>query len=433
MLSKLNLIVPDKLLPIFDAKERYIVLYGGRGSAKSWTVADKFIIEGYQKRKRFLCTREYQNTIRDSVHRLLSNKIEQYGLDSFYKITDDTIIGKNGSDFIFKGLRKDPNGIKSMEDIDYAWVEEAQTASRKSLEILIPTVRKPESQIVFTYNPTDITDPVHADYTLSNRPDVLKIECNYDDNPFFPQVLRDEMEYDRAHDPDKYFHIWRGKCVHHSEAQVFYGKWVIDDFEKYEYRNNKYELIFPGRNTFFYFGIDFSNGGADPHTMNRCFIHENILYIDYEFHGTKVDIDKLPAYYATIPESYNYPITGDSARPDTISYLQKHGFPKAKGAVKGKGSVEDGIAFMRSFKQIKIHPRCKHTIDEFRLYSYVTDPKTGQISNKLEDKHNHHIDDLRYALEDLMRVTYGRVGSTYLRHEQSTLDVNTFKGWAFNK
>jgi phage terminase large subunit len=390
MPKELIIEVPPKLKPIFNSQHRFIDIYGGRGSAKSWTVATKFVIEGYQQRKRGLMTREYQTTIKESVHRLLSDTIYRYNLDSFYKIKDDSIVGKNGTEFIFKGLRKDPDGIKSMEDLDWAWVEEGHTATRKSLDILIPTIRKKGSQIVFSYNPTNEDDPIHVDFTLSNRPDVLRIECNYDDNPYFPEVLRTEMEWDRANDIDKYYHIWQGKCVQHSEAQIFYGKWVVEEIES------------PG-NVFFYFGSDFGYG-QDPATLNRCYVIDNTLYIDYEFHGIKTDIDKLPESYATIPESNRYPITGDSSRPDTIAYIRARGFPKIKSSIKGKGSIEDGIAFMRSFDKIKIHPRCKHTIDEFRLYSYVIDSKTGQISSKIEDRHNHHIDNLRYALEDLMRM-----------------------------
>jgi phage terminase large subunit len=403
MPKELIIKLPLKLKPIFSSQHRYVVIYGGRGSAKSWSVGGLFIVNGYQQKKRYLCTREYQNTIKESVHRLLADTIQRFGLDSFYKIKDDSIVGKNGTEFIFKGLRKDPDGIKSMEDLDAAWVEEAHTISRKSLDILIPTVRKKGSQIFFTYNPTDKEDPVHVDYTLSNKPNVLRIECNYNDNPFFPDVLHQEMEWDRANDIDKYYHVWCGQCVQHSEAQIFYGKWIIEDFEKWETIDNQYQQTFPPRNTFFYFGSDYGYG-QDPATLNRCFVLDNTLYIDYEFHGIGIDIDKLPSYYATIPESANYPITGDSSRPDTIAYIRARGFPKIKSSIKGKGSIEDGIAFMRSFEKIKVHPRCKHTIDEFRLYSYIIDPKTGQISSKIEDKHNHHIDNLRYALEDLMRM-----------------------------
>lgn len=390
MALNLNIDIPNKLLPIFTAKERYIDLYGGRGSAKSWTVAEFLIIKGYQGKKRNLCTREYQNTIKESVHRLLANTIDKFELDSFYKVKDDSIVGKNGTEFLFKGLRKDPDGIKSMEDLDYAWVEEAHTISKKSLEILIPTVRKNGSQIIFTYNPTNDDDPVHTDYTLSDRSNVLRIECNYIDNPFFPEVLRDEMEWDRLNDPDKFEHIWMGKCVKHSAAQVFYGKWGVEDFEIPE-------------NTFFYQGADWGFS-QDPMAFVRCFVIDRKLYICDELYGIGIDIDFIPGKFREIHESEKYPITADSARPDTINYVKKNGFPLIRKSIKGKGSVEDGIAFLRSYKKIIIHPKCKHTIDEFKLYQYQVDTKTEAISNKLEDKNNHIIDALRYSLEELMRM-----------------------------
>ena len=254
----LNLEIPEKLLPIFSAKERFIDLYGGRGSAKSWTVADLLIVKGYQKKKRNLCTREIQNTIKDSVYRLLTDKIVKFGLDSFYDIKADSIVGKNGTEFLFKGLLRNPQDIKSMEGINYCWVEEAHSVSRKSLDILIPTIREKDSQIIFTYNPTNEDDPVHVDYTLSDRPNVLRIECNYTDNRFFPEVLREEMEWDRAHDIDKYRHIWEGQCIAHSEAQVFYGKWVVDDFEIPE-------------DVFYYQGADWGFS-VDPLAFISCFV-----------------------------------------------------------------------------------------------------------------------------------------------------------------
>ena len=387
---------PPKLRPIYYSDKRYICLDGGRGSAKSWSVADFLLAKGLEKKKRILCTREVQNTIKDSVHKLLSDRIDFYKLDNFYDIKNDSIIGKNGTEFIFKGLLRNINDIKSMEGIDYCWSEEAQSISRKSLETLIPTIRKEGSQIIFTYNPTNDTDPVHVDYKLSGRDDCLSITINYDDNPYFPEVLRKEMEYDRAHDIDKYYHIWMGQTVKHSEAQVFFGKWAIEDFETPE-------------GVMFYFGADWGFS-KDPSTLIRCFIKDRKLYIDYEFYGVGIEIDKLPDYFRQVPDSVKYPITADSSRPETISYIRRNGFPLIKSSIKGKGSVEDGIEFLRGYEKIIIHPGCKHTIDEFRLYSYVVDKMTGNITKKIEDKNNHIIDAIRYSQEDLMRHNIGSVG-----------------------
>lgn len=378
---------PAKLLPIYSTTKRFICLHGGRGSSKSWGVADFLLVQGVNRKCRILCCREIQNSIKDSVHKLLSDRIETLALSNFYTITDKSISGANGTEFIFKGFYRSVNDIKSTEGIDYAWVEEAQSISQLSLDVLIPTVRKENSQIIFTLNPTNDDDPVYIDYVLKERDDTLKIEINYNDNPFFPQVLRYDMEYDRAHDIDKYLHVWEGKTVKHSDAQIFKGKWFVEEFEAPD-------------NTFFYFGADFGFG-PDPATLNRCYVNNNCLYLDYEYHGLHIELNHLPEAYATIPESVKYPIMGDNSRPDTISYIRNHGFPLAVG--EAKTQVEDGIAFLKSYEKIIIHPRCKHTIDEFRLYSYVTDKRTGLISNAIEDKNNHHIDAIRYALNRLIK------------------------------
>ena len=212
--------IPDTIVPIYDSDKRYIVL---RGGSKSWSIADFLIAKSLESQKRILCCREIQNSIRDSSHRLLTDRIKFYGLDDFFTITDKEIIGKNGSIFIFRGLFRNEQSIKSLEGVDLAWVEEAQSVSRKSLEVLIPTIRKANSQIIFSYNPTNQDDPVHTDYTLAQREDTLNIEINYSDNPFFPDVLLNEMEYDRKNDADKYSHVWLGQCISHSDSQVFYG------------------------------------------------------------------------------------------------------------------------------------------------------------------------------------------------------------------
>lgn len=386
---KIAIDVVKKLEPIFVSAKRFIVLFGGRGSGKSWTVAIFLLATGMRKKTRILCTREIQNTIKDSVHKLLADTIEKLGISYFYRVKVDSIVGINGSEFIFKGLHRNENDIKSTEGINYCWVEEAQSVSRKSLGVLTPTIREAGSQIIFTYNPTNDDDPVHVDFNLSDRDDVLKIECNYNDNPFFPAVLRAEMEYDRAHDPDKYAHVWQGRTIKHSEAQIFYGKWAIEEFET-------------PAGVMLYQGADWGFS-SDPAAFVRCFVHEEKLYISDEVYGVGIDIDLLPEKFAQIPEAAKWPAGADSARPDTISYMRRHGFPLMYAVDKGKGSIEDGIAFMRSFKQIVIHPRCKHTIDEFRLYSYYTDPLTGLITKKIVDKHNHLIDALRYSLEKLMK------------------------------
>ena len=210
----------EKLLPLYETQKRFISIYGGRGSAKSWGVADFLLAKGAERTRRVLCAREVQNSIKDSVHKLLSDRITFYELDGFYHITDDKIEGLNGTEFIFKGLHRNPQDIKSTEGIDICWVEEAHSVSRASLDVLVPTIRNEGSQIIFTFNPIYEEDPVFADYVLAERDDVLKIQMNYTDNPWFPDVLRQQLEHDRKHFPNKYLHVWKGMCVIESDEVI---------------------------------------------------------------------------------------------------------------------------------------------------------------------------------------------------------------------
>jgi len=349
------------------------------------------LVSGMENKLRILCCREIQKSIKDSIHRLLSDKINTNGFDGFYKVTNESIEGINGTNFLFKGLYQNIDNIKSTEGVDICHVEEAQSISRRSLDVLIPTIRKPNSRIIFSMNPTTKDDVVYVDYILPERNDTLKIQMNYYDNPFFPDVLKAEMEWCRKTDVDRYNHVWLGEPVQHSEAQVFYGKWVIDDFET-------------PNNVNFYFGLDYGFS-QDPNALIRCFIDDRKLYIDYEAGGIGIEIDKIPDMIKKIPLSDRWQIIADNSRPETISYLRRQGL-NVTASRKGKGSVEDGIAKIRSFEKVIIHPRCKQTIDEFRTYCYKIDKLTDRPTTVPEDKNNHYSDALRYSLEQVGRQAH---------------------------
>jgi phage terminase large subunit len=364
---------------------RYISIDGGRGSGKSWAVALTLLRWGIEEPTRFLCCREIQRSIRDSVHKLLSDIIKNHGLDLFYRITDESIKGINGTEFLFKGLWNNSSNIRSTEGIDVCWAEEAQFISRPSMDDLVPTIRKENSLLIFSYNVINDDDPIYVDFNKTDRDDCLKITCNYYDNPFFPNVLRRDMEWDRAHDIDKYLHIWEGLPLRHSQAQIFFGKWSVDEFEKPP-------EIDP------LFGADWGFAN-DPVALVRLYIKDNCLFVEYETGGIGIDSGDLPELFSGIPGSTDYSIVADSARPETIEYLKRRGFPMIRGAEKPKGSVEDGISFMRSFDRIIIHPRCRKTIDEFRLYCYKLHKLTGEVTRDIVDRNNHYIDAIRYGLE----------------------------------
>jgi phage terminase large subunit len=382
--------IPQKILDAARNTKRILCLYGGRGGAKSESIGRLLLYEGNQSAKRILCCREFQSSIADSVHSLLKDLILEYDFKD-YIVTDKYIAHKNGTEFLFRGLKKESvSGIKSLNKISICWVEEAQYISRKSLNILMPTIREHNSKIIFTLNPENETDPVYEDYILKNNPDVYKCLVNYDDNKWFPNELRRQMEWHRENDIDTYYHIWEGKCQKFSDAQIFKGKYVIDDFES---PNIKYDQVNLGADW------GFAN---DPTCLVRCFIKENMLFIDYESGGVGIELDEIPAVFDQIEGSRKFWIKADSSRPETISYIKNKGF-NIKPAEKWPGSVEDGIAFLKSFDKIVIHPRCKHTIDEFKLYSYKTDPKTGEILPIIVDKHNHYIDAIRYSQDGMIK------------------------------
>ena len=407
----IDLEIPRKFLGLLDPW-RYKVFHGGRGGVKSWTFGRVLIIKVIQRRMRILCGREFQASIADSVHSLLADQIKLLKVDDLFSVKQKTIECKNGSRFIFAGMHHNIDSIKSKEAIDIAWIEEANTLSRNSLETLAPTIRKDGSEIWFSFNCDSEEDPVYHDFVVNNHPDALVVKTTYRDNPWFPEVLRREMEWTRAHDTDKYLHIWEGEPRKHSEAQIFYGKWRIASFDAPD-------------DAHFYYGADWGFS-TDPTALVRSYIVDNTLYIDREAYAVGVEIDELPELFDPVLCDHKWfheatkdndskerreqlvrrarqqLITADSARPDTISYLKRRGF-NIRGAKKGKGSIEDGIEFLKSFDEIVVHERCKHVRDELRLYQYKLDRLTGEPTTQIEDKHNHTLDAERYALENVQR------------------------------
>ena len=203
--------IPDAFRFLFD-RARYKVAYGGRGSGKSWAFARALLIQGAQKPLRILCAREVQKSIADSVHKLLCDQIGEMGLEAFYKPTETTIRGANGSEFVFAGLRQQSvANIKSFEGVDRCWVEEAQSVSDRSWRILTPTIRKPRSEVLVTFNPDLDTDATYVRYVENPPAGAVVRKVNYDENPWFPPELEEERKDTLRRDPDNYANIWLGE------------------------------------------------------------------------------------------------------------------------------------------------------------------------------------------------------------------------------
>jgi len=393
--------MPIKAQKVIGSPARYKVLEGGRGSGKSYSFADAVLDKALYKKSRILCTREMQNSIKDSVHRLLQDRIYANGWSAYFDIYRESITSKIGSEFIFKGLRHNISEIKSTEGIDVCWVEEAEKVTEDSWTTLIPTIRNEGSEIWVSFNPEDAGSATFRRFVTDRPPYCAHAHMTYLDNKYFPAVLRQEMEYDKRVDYEKYCHVWLGEVKKYAEDCIF-RRVRVEDFAD------------PADGTQFYFGADFGFS-VDPSCLIRCFIvgekDENgrprggKLYIDQEAYGHGVEIAELNTFFRAVPGADNWRIIADSQRPDTISHLHNEGLDII-GAEKGKGSVEDGIQFLSSFEEIIIHPRCKGSIDDFKNYRWKRDKITNEILPIPLDKSNHACDAARYALEPyIKRVT----------------------------
>lgn len=369
---------------------RFKGLFGGRGSGKSHCFAGHAVIRAASDAEvRILCVREVQRSIADSVKQLIEDKISEYGLADFFRSTDAEITGINGARILFRGMQNHTAAsIKSLEGVDVCWVEEAQTISARSLDLLIPTIRKPGSELWFSWNPEKETDPV--DHLLRSGADaeMLVTKVNWNQNPWFPDELRSDMARDKARDPDKYRHVWEGEYRGLSEARIF-RNWRVGEVE------------IPDAAVWFY-GVDWGFAKDETAGLRVCFPGDDVAYVDAEVYELGTPTEALPKMLDGLPDARKWPIRADSARPETIDYVRRHGFPKLRAARKGKGSIEDGISFLQGF-DIVVSPRCPNLARELASYAYKIDKQTGEILPVAEDKNNHLIDALRYAVEGLHR------------------------------
>lgn len=390
-MSNINIQIPEPFKELFNPKWRNLVWYGGRGSMKSWTVTSGLLIKSLQEKHKILCGRQFQNSINDSVKSLLDKRINDLQLNEYFESTNNKITSINGSEFIFKGLQNNITSVQSIEDISIAFLEESQSINQRSIDVLVPTVRKKGSQLIWIYNPYMKEDPVHQMFVVNKRPNTFIRKINYGENPWFKESpLYQEMLYDKKHDYDKYLWKWEGNCLKISEAAVFKDKIKIESFEV-------------PKDVILYGGMDYGFS-VDPFAILTCWIDHDRrrIYINDAARKVHLEIDDTPKFIEqSIPKAKEINFIADSARPELISYLRKRGF-KVTGAKKGKDSVIEGIEFIKSYTII-IHEKLKDLIHEFYMYSYKIDPHTGIILPKLQDGDDHYVDSLRYCLESTRR------------------------------
>lgn len=375
--------IPSEFKRLFDNDWREAAVYGGRYSLKSHTVARFLLIRARQRKTRVACFREFQNSISESSYQLLADLIRQYELKEF-ELTNNSIISKlNGSDFIFKGLWNNEQSIKSIEGIDIAWVEEAQTVSEKSLEVLTPTVRKEGSQIIYTYNRLLEEDPVHNRLVIQGRPNTLIINVNYDiaiKYGMMPDVIRLEMEDDREKRPMLYKHKWLGE-PYNLDRKVYNG-WNMD-FEDipFEARLERY-------------GLDFGYSN-DPTSIVAIYKYNGSFIVDEITHQKGLSNKQIAEILLNIPKAL---VVADSAEPKSIDEIASYGISMLPSQ-KGQGSVLQGIQYVQDQK-ISVTKRSINIAKEYRNYLWKTD-KEGKVINTPESGWDHSMDAIRYGLESL--------------------------------
>ena len=379
--------IPVEFKALFDNWWREAAVYGGRFSLKSHSVARFLLIRARQRKTRVACFREFQNSIAESSHQLLKELIILYGLDDF-EVTQNSIINKlNGSDFLFKGLHLNEQNIKSTEGIDIAWVEEAQTVSQQSIEILTPTIRKDNSKIIYTYNRLMEDDPVHSRLVLEGRPDTLIINANYDvalKYGFVPEVILKEIEDDKLRRPQVYRHKWLGEP--YSVETKIYKDWAIIDEVPHEARLERHWLDF-----------GFTN---DPTAIGDLYYYNGGYILDEQLYQKGLSNKQIADFLLNLKKALT---VADSAEPKSIAEISSYGVQIIGANKKNAGreaSYNKWAIGVVQDQQISVTKRSINILKEYRNYLWITD-KDGKITNEPMDLWNHHMDGVKYVITSL--------------------------------
>ncbi|TYG33304.1 PBSX family phage terminase large subunit [Lonepinella koalarum] len=407
---KTQLQLPPKLIPVFATPSRYKGAFGGRGSGKTRTFAKMTAVYAYQRAMQgdsgvILCGREFMNSLEDSSLEEVKQAIRSEPfLNGFFEIGEKYVRSRDHKiAYVFAGLRYNLDSIKSKAKILLCWVDEAETVSESAWSKLIPTVRENNSEIWVTWNPEQRDSATNKRFRLSPPDNSIIVEMNYNDNPWFPDVLEQERLSDLKNlDMATYRWIWEGDYLEVSDAQIFRDKFITQEFEPQENWQGAY------------YGLDFGFA-QDPTVAVKCWVYDSCLYIEQCAGKVNLELDDTANYLLErMAEMDKYIIRADSARPESISHLKRHGLPRIEPVKKWQGSVEDGIAHLKSYRKIIIHPKCTAVLNEFRLYSYKVDRLSGDILPIVVDAHNHYIDAIRYALNPLIQAL-GKAKQTPLR------------------
>lgn len=385
---------PEKLGFLFEPS-RYKVAYGGRGSAKSWSFARALLVKGKSKKHRILCAREVQKSIKDSVHKLLSDQIQVMGMGDFYEVIENAIRGKNGTEFAFAGLASHTvESIKSFEGVDIVWVEEAQVVTKRSWDVLIPTIRKDDSEIWVSYNPELDTDETHQRFAINPPPDALIAKVNWDDNPWFPPVLEKERQHCKLTNPKDYANIWEGECKPAVSGAIYYDEISLSQDEG-RVCNVPYDPTLKVQ-------IVFDLGWNDAMAISLVQKHASELRLIEYYEDSHKTLDHYSAWLREKNMNWGKMYlphdgrtrdfkTGKSAE----EIMQSFGWDVA---ITPNMGIEDGIRLTRmTFNRIYFDKnKCERLIQCAKRYRRSINQQTQEPGAPLHDEWSHGADNLRY-------------------------------------
>jgi phage terminase large subunit len=386
---------PTKMGSLFK-KARYKVYYGGRGAGKSHSIAKALLVKGVRKPIRVLCAREYMTSIKDSVHKLLSDQIELIGLQSFYEVTQNSIRGQNGTEFAFVGLKNNIANVKSFEGIDIAWVEEAQTVSKTSWNVLIPTIRKEESEIWISFNPELEADETYQRFVVSPPDNSIVQRINWSDNLWFPETLRLEKDALKNRDPSSYNNVWEGLCRLTVDGAIFANEMNMAELQG-RITTVPYDATKPVHAVF-------DLGWAD---------HTAIWFVQFIGMETRLirylqDTQKTISHYLSEMQKFGYIYETLHLPHDAESKNIASNGRSIDDIVRAAGyktnilprvPVVDSINAARTIFNSCYFDRenCADGLQCLRHYRYEVDPDSGQFSKTpLHDQYSHGADAFRY-------------------------------------
>ncbi|MNX61886.1 Phage terminase large subunit [compost metagenome] len=408
----MRLEIPEKLGFLLTERKRYKGAKGGRGSAKSWSFARALLVLGTTRRLRILCTREVQKSIKQSVHKLLKDQIEALGLTSFYRVLENELRGANGTEFSFSGLSDQTvDSIKSFEGCDIVWVEEAQSVSKRSWSVLIPTIRKDGSEIWLSFNPELETDETY-DRFITNKPDdALIVDMNYTDNPWFPEVLEKERLHAKATLPkSEYENIWEGKCKPAVAGAIYYDEIAVAE-EEGRICNVPHDPKLKVQVIFDLGWNDAMSISLVQKSVSALAVIENIE-----------DSHKTLAHYSALlkEKKYNWGkvyLPHDGRHKDYRTGKSAEDIMKALGwdvEITPNISVEDGIRLTRmTFPRLYMDKtNAARLVQCAKRYRRSINQQTNEPGAPLHDEWSHGADNLRYIAvnaESMTNEDWGRL------------------------